>query len=239
MRERCPDPVAGEGSGLAPVAAIIPAWNEEQRIQTTVQALWAIPAVKEIIVVDDGSQDTTGLRARAAGGCVLRLSRRQGKAAAVRRGLAHTRAPIVLLVDADTGASAIHAEALLAPILAGAADMTIGRLPGRRRGGLGVLIGTSRWALRRLTGANLTQPLSGQRALRREALAAVTTWGWGYGLEVALSTQIIRAGFVVQEVETGFTHRVTGFTLSGWFHRTRQLAHVWTTLFILALRGRS
>lgn len=219
------------------VTAIIPAWNEADRIGTTVRTLRSVPGIDDVVVVDDGSTDATAAAAAAAGGRVLRLPRRRGKAAAVRRGLAATRAPIVLLLDADIGDSAVHAGALLAPVLAGEADMTVGRLPASGGGGgFGLVVGTARWALRRKTGALLTQPLSGQRAIRRAALTAVDTWGWGFGLELALSMQLLQAGYTVREVDTGFAHRVTGFALPHLLHRARQLAHVWVTLLLLALR---
>jgi len=217
--------------------AVIPAWNEAGRIGATVRALRSVPEVGDILVVDDGSTDATAAEAAGAGARVLRLPRRRGKAAAVRRGLEAVGSPVILLLDADLGDSAAHAGALLAPVLAGEADMTVGRLPpSGRGGGFGLVVGTARWALRRLAGVGLDQPLSGQRALRRDALAAVRTWGWGFGLELALSLQVLRAGFAVREVDTAFAHRVTGFAWRHLLHRARQLAHVWITLLLLALR---
>lgn len=230
-------PYPGTGE-QPPVTAIIPAWNEAGRIGATVRSLKSVPGVDHILVVDDGSTDQTADEAAAAGARVLRLPRRRGKAAAVQRGLAATGAPVVLLLDADIGDSAHYAGALLAPVLAGEADMTVGRLPpSGRGGGFGLVVGTARWALRRKTGALLEQPLSGQRAIRRAALAAVDTWGWGFGLEFALSMQLIKAGYVVREVDTGFAHRVTEFAWRHLLHRARQLAHVGITWLLLALRG--
>lgn len=221
------------------VSVLIPARDEEQRVAETVRAAARLPGVVEVVVVDDGSRDATAARARAAGARVIRLERNVGKAGAVRAAWPATRADLVLLLDADLGATAAGAAPLLAPVQAGEADMTIGRFPARAwRGGFGLAVGLARLGVRWATGRALAAPLSGQRAVRRQVLAAVACWGRGWGLEVALDLAALAAGFRVVEVPVQLDHRRTGRDLRGFVHRGRQLLDVAYTLGMWTLAGR-
>jgi glycosyltransferase involved in cell wall biosynthesis len=109
------------------LSCIIPAWNEGPRIAAVLRIVASHPLVAETIVVDDGSTDDTAAIAAAIPGVrVLRLARNGGKTAAVARGIAAARGSVVMLVDADlAGLTGRDVWALAAPVLAGAADMTI------------------------------------------------------------------------------------------------------------------
>ncbi len=109
------------------VSCIIAAWNEGPRIGAVLTALAAHPLLAEVIVVDDGSgDDTAAVAAGFAGVQVLRLPRNGGKSAAVLAGAALARQPLVLLLDADlSGLEAAAVTRLLAPVLAGSADVAI------------------------------------------------------------------------------------------------------------------
>jgi len=48
------------------IAAVIPAYNEDRTVGLVVRAVKSVPAISEVIVVDDGSEDRTKERARAA-----------------------------------------------------------------------------------------------------------------------------------------------------------------------------
>jgi len=82
-------------------AAIIPAYNEETTIVQVIEPLLASSYVGEVVVVSDGSTDATAERARQAGARVVELDARQGKGAAMLRGVGETEAPIVCFFDAD------------------------------------------------------------------------------------------------------------------------------------------
>ena len=72
----------------------------------------------------------------------------------------------------------------------------------------------------------MADPLSGQRALRREVWERIGGFEPGFGAEVALTIDAIRAGFRVVEVPTTMTHRVTGRDWAAKRHRARQLMAV-------------
>ncbi len=223
------------------VCALLPAFNEAERIGTTVAALCARPEIGDIVVMDDGSTDGTAEIARAAGATLVLTAKNGGKGAALAAAYseAKNRGDIFLLLDADLGASAGEAIKLLPPIVAGEADMTIGLLPpdpgfaaSGQSGGRGWVVRLARWGIARRTGQTFRQPLSGQRALRAEVLEALGgTFAPGFGVEVDLTVRTLQAGFRVQEVETQFRHHVTGGDWASVRHRARQFRDVARVVF--------
>ena len=220
----------------ARVCALLPAYNEAARIAVTVAALRARPEIAEIIVSDDGSTDGTAEIARRAGAAHVLVGQNGGKGAALAAAYryARDRADIFLLLDGDLGASAGEALKLLGPLLSGEADMTVGLLPPDpafaatgQSGGRGFVVRLARWGIGRRTGQTFAQPLSGQRAVRREVLEALGgTFAAGFGVEVDLTVRALRAGFRVVEVATQFQHKVTGGDWASVRHRTRQFRDV-------------
>jgi glycosyltransferase involved in cell wall biosynthesis len=221
--------------------ALIPAFNEADKIGATVEAVRSIVSVERVIVIDDGSKDATADVAGSAGAEVLRLDRNRGKGAALQVGVGvllrkmsdGSPAPdIVLLLDGDLGASAVEAENLLHPVAEGLADMTIAVLPTPPgSGGFGVVKDLARREIRELGGGyNAQAPLSGQRALSWECLQAVLPFAQGYGVEVALTIRALQQDFRILEVMLEMYHRTTGKTMSGFIHRGKQYLDVYRTI---------
>lgn len=220
-----------------PVTVLIPAHNEATRIADTVTAARALPGVTQVLVVDDGSTDDTAVLAEAGGAMVLRQMPNGGKGAALRAGLAACPTDphaIILLLDADLGASAAEAAALLIPVLADEADLTIARFPKPPgKAGFGLVKGLARGGTWLLTGRTLQAPISGQRAARRWVLDAAPIAD-GYGVEVAMNVAAGDAGARIVEVPVEMTHAHTGRTVSGFRHRGRQFAHIFAALLAAA-----
>lgn len=216
---------------MGEVVAIIPAFNEEERIAATVAALRSIPAVTGVCVVDDGSEDETSARAEQAGAVVLRLPSNQGKAAALAAGVSQTQGDFLLFADADLGSSAGRLGILISLVQAGQADMAIAHfLPAvsqRRGGGMGWAKGMAARAIYQLTGWQPLSPLSGQRALRRTLWQKVQPLPAGFGVEVALTIRALQRGFRVVEVPVELEHRVTGWGWRDVVHRGRQWWAIW------------
>ncbi len=215
------------------VSVIIPAYAEAGRVGETVTAVLAgmdaLPdLIPEVIVVDDGSPDATAEEAESAGARVVRLRRNHGKGAALTAGLAKAKGEILVLLDADLRQSAGEAAHLLAPILDGAADVTVAsfpRTPGRRAG-FGMVLTLARWGIRRAGGAPMQSPLSGQRAMSRKAWERIGRLDADFGVEMGLNLDAARLGLRVVEVPTTMSHRVTGRNWAGFRHRGRQFLYV-------------
>lgn len=223
------------------VAVIIPAKDEEDRIATTVKAAGELPGVGLVVVVDDGSSDTTTAVAEQAGARVVRHSRNRGKGAAMETGAEAVRlldrpdAPPrhLLFLDADLAETAAAAAPLVEPVRAGTADMTIAVFASTvKLGGHGIVVRTSREGIRRATGWTATQPLNGQRCLTRAAFEAARPLAPGFGVETALTIDLLRAGLRVIEVEVPLAHRATGTDWRAQRHRARQLRDVLRALAV-------
>ncbi|WP_326826705.1 glycosyltransferase [Streptosporangium sp. NBC_01639] len=214
-------------------AAIIPAKDEADRIGATVTAALALSDVDLVVVVDDGSTDQTGRVAKAAGASVVRHSRNRGKAAAMESGAEAVRLldgeepRHLLFLDADLGESAHRAAPLVKPVMAGEADMTIAVFATRvKLGGHGFVVKLAREGIARATGWTPTQPLNGQRCLTRVAFEAARPLAHGFGVETALTIDLLRRGFRVREVEVEMSHRATGTDWKAQLHRARQFRDV-------------
>lgn len=223
----------------ASVAVVIPAKDEADRIAETVAAAAAICEVDLVVVVDDGSRDDTASLARAAGAEVVRHDHNRGKAAAMTSGAAYVsrhetgeRPRALLFVDADLGASAVATGALVGPVLAGEAEMTIAVLPPQpvAGGGHGFVVRLATAGIQRATGWTPTQPLSGMRCLTRAAYETARPLARGWGVEVGLTIDLLRAGLRITEVPCELRHRVTGRDWRGQVHRARQYRDVWWAL---------
>jgi Glycosyl transferase family 2 len=221
--------VGAEGT----VLALVPARDEADRVGATVQALRALPGVAEVLVVSDGSTDATAAKALEAGAHCLDLPRNLGKGGALNAGLAalmgrvaerlSPEPAVLLLADADLADTAGRLGRLLDPVLAGEADLAIADLPAQQgAGGFGVAMGLARRGMARATGRRMAEPLSGQRAVRWEALPALLPFAPGFGVEVAMTMDALRAGLRVVEVEVDLQHNATGKDLAGLLHRARQ-----------------
>ncbi|WP_026412487.1 glycosyltransferase family 2 protein [Actinomadura oligospora] len=217
------------------VAVIIPAKDEADRIGATVEAALGLPGADLVVVVDDGSSDGTGKAAERAGARVVRHSRNRGKGAAMETGaeavrlLDHGRDQPrhLLFLDADLAGTAAEAAPLVAPVRAGGADMTIAVFSSTvKLGGHGFVVRLSRDGIHRATGWTPTQPLNGQRCLTRAAFEAARPLAAGFGVETALTIDLLRKGFRVTEVEVPLAHRATGTDWRAQLHRARQFRDV-------------
>jgi hypothetical protein len=225
-------------SDLSRVACVIPAKDEEQRIAATVTAARDLPGVEIVIVCNDGSVDRTSERAAGAGAIVVSHTRNRGKAAAVESavnglGVIEQRdklpeAGCLLLLDADLDSSAANCAPLVGPVINGEADLTIAVLPaqltddGGNPGGFGLVVNAAKRGIAELTGWTPQAPLSGQRCITRRAFELASPLAAGWGLEVGMTIDVLRAGLKISEIEIDLRHRATGTDLGAQLHRAAQ-----------------
>ena len=194
------------------IAVAIPCYNEAGAVEAVV-AEWrrALPEA-EIVVFDNNSGDGTGAIARRLGVRVVEV-RDQGKGHAVRaifEDLADRDA--VILVDGDGTYPADFARALLEPVLAGRADMTVGnRKPVAELGamspirGLGnVLIGSAFFAL---IGPGTRDLLSGYRVFGRHFREVIRPRSTGFEIEAELVGQAVARGLRVVQLDVPYRPR--------------------------------
>ncbi len=231
------------------VAVVIPARNESDRIGATVAAATGLPGVDIVVVVDDGSTDGTAAAAARAGASVVRHARNRGKAAAMETGAKKVRLleqpdaravpRHLLFLDGDLAESAAQAGPLADPVRRGAADMTIAVFSDRvRQGGHGFVVSLSGAGIQRATGWRPDQPLNGQRCLTRAAFEAARPLAAGFGVETALTIDLLRQGMRVTQVEVPLAHRATGTDWRSQLHRARQFADVARALAVRQLGRR-
>lgn len=206
------DHPAGAG---APLAVVIPAYNEEPTVAEVVtevpDEVAGLPA--ETIVVVDGASDATAAAAACAGAlvCDVTVNRGQGAALALGYWLARARgAQIIATIDADGQYEPSELSRVIEPILAGRADFVSGsrrlgtELTTDRVRHLGVLVFGALFSA--LVGNRVTDPACGIRAMRSEVTAAVTLEQPQYQASELMISAALN-GFRLAEVPTTMRDR--------------------------------
>lgn len=207
---------------------IVAARDEADLVGETIAALrGAFPGVP-IWVADDASTDGTAEVAMKAGARVVSRGRSHGKGgnvtAAAEAVLSEGDAPErILLCDGDLGGSAARLPSLVAAVEAGESDLAVAVFGRPVGGGIGAALGFSRRAIRSLCGFDAEAPISGQRAMRIEVLRATLPFAGGYGMEIGMTVDAVRAGYRVGEYKLDLSHRATRWTPGDFLHRGRQL----------------
>ena len=215
---------------IAPIAGllvIVAARNEADRIGATLDALRDAFPEAELWVGDDASTDGTGEAALAHGARVVGRGRPHGKGgnmtAVATAALDGSSAELALVCDGDLGGSAAALAGLVEAVEGGDCDLAVATFARRVGGGFGVALRFARWAIRSRCGYVANAPISGQRAMRADVLRALLPFADGYGMEIGMTVDAVRAGYRIREVELDLEHRATGRTFGGFVHRGRQL----------------
>lgn len=172
------------------ITAIVPAYNEEERIGTVLSVLKTVPIIDEVIVVNDGSSDNTSSAARSFGVAVHDRRENGGKGAAMQTGIeAAQESDILLFIDADLiGMTPQHIEDLVQPLLKDSElMMTVGKFAGGR--------------LSTDLAQAIVPMISGQRAVKRSFLEGLHDLSeTGFGVEIAITQHAKRNKYKVEEI---------------------------------------
>ena len=199
------------------LSVVIPVYNEDATLEALVERVRHVPLDKEIIVVDDGSTDSSPdlLRRLEAQGRVraLRHPENRGKGAALRTGFAAARGQVVVVQDADLEYDPAELPKLIQPILDGRADVVygsrfVGHEPHR-------VLYFWHWLGNRfltllsnlLTNLNLTDMETGAKAFRRECLADLRLEEDRFGFEPEITAKVAAARLRVYEVGVFYAGR--------------------------------
>lgn len=200
------------------IDVVIPALNEAIAIPLV---LAEIPAwIRQVVVVDNGSSDATGAVASARGARVVTELRR-GYGYACLAGLASLQKPdAVVFLDGDHSDYPAEMERLVAPILAGQADLVIGsRLAGRMQPGAMLWhahFGNRllSWMVRRTTGCRVTD-IGPFRAVTWNCLQSLSLKEGRYGWTLEMMLKAVRAGYRMEEIPVSYRPRLGQSKVSG------------------------
>lgn len=212
----------GSATNQEGVAVILPAYNEEQTIAPTIEDFHGSLPEASIWVINNRSSDATEQIARETlsrlgckGGVIN--ERRTGKGNAVRRAFLDIDADIYILADADMTYPAAQARDLMAPVLAGEADMVVGD-----RHSAGHYAAENKRALHgfgnrlvrdlvnKLFHANLTDIMSGYRVFSRRFVKSYPILVEGFEIETDMTLHALDKRFRIVEIPVEYRDRPAG-----------------------------
>ena len=244
----------GESLGKVTVVrtvVIIPAYNEGARIGEVVREVRMTVPEYDVLVVDDGSRDNTGLGAMAAGAEVISHPFNLGYGVAIQTGYKYALAQeyeYLVQMDGDGQHDPSFIPMLLAPVMAGETDFALGsRFLGIgsyepsavRRVGMGFF----RRLVSLLIGQRITDSTSGQQAFNRNVIRFFTTEVFPCDYPDAdMLITLHRAGFRIREVPVRMYASAAGKTMhSGWkplYYLFKMLLSIFVTLLRADRRNR-
>jgi glycosyltransferase involved in cell wall biosynthesis len=195
-------------------AVLIPCYNEEQTIAGVVRDFKSRLPEAEIYVYDNNSTDKTADEARRAG-AIVRYEKKQGKGNVIRTMFREVDADLYLMVDGDGTYPADMAHELMKPVIEGIADMAIGsRLhdvseskfrPINRLGNKIFL-----FVLNSVFNVNVTDLLSGYRAMNRHVVKSLPIISSGFEIETELTVKSLERRLRIIEVPINLSQRPEG-----------------------------
>lgn len=203
---------------MSRITAVLPAFNEEITIGSIV--ILTKPYVDSILVIDDGSSDRTSDVASIAGADVVRHTVNLGKGAALKTGFSYCNgADVIVTMDTDGQHNPADIPRLVAPILAGKADMVNGsRYIGGSFQGTPIYRRIGQIILDKVTnmnsGIDITDTQSGFRAFSISAIAVFRLEQQGMAIESEMLTDAAKFGLRIKEVEIGVRYDVDGSSMN-------------------------
>jgi glycosyltransferase involved in cell wall biosynthesis len=224
------------------VSVVIPALNEAESIGTVVSSMpWG--QIAECIVIDNGSTDSTGMIATAAGARVIESPRGYGAAMRAGVGAALPSSTIIVCMDGDGSDCIEEMQNLVGPIERDEADFVVGsRTRGRRDPGsmlasqlfAAYLMG---WLAKVVYGFRYTD-MGPFRAIRRGSLEQMAMTEMTYGWNLEMQLKAITLGLRIREIPVSYRRRIGGESkVSGNLKASLEAARRIIGVFLRVRRG--
>lgn len=199
------------------ISIIVPVFNEEATIVPVLMRLMAVdlPATREIIVLNDGSNDATHAALDAFDGrhpevIVVHLPQNRGKGHAVRAGLARATGTVIAIQDADLELDPAQIGGLVEPILRGDADVVYGsRFLSAPSGVSANRLGNAAltWATNVLYGSSLTDMETCYKVMRGDIARRLRLTADRFEIEPEITAQLLLGGYRLVERPVTFSPR--------------------------------
>lgn len=198
----------------ADIAVLIPCYNEEITVGKVIRDFRAALPTATIYVYDNNSTDKTAEIATAEG-AIVRKENRQGKGFVVQSMFRDIQADYYVLVDGDDTYPAAHVQTLLAPVMAGECDMSVGcRLSQKKQKSfprfhiLGNFL--IRYLINKLFSQHLRDILSGYRCFSNNFVKTCPVLSKGFEIETEMTLQALNKRFKILEYDVPYGERPEG-----------------------------
>lgn len=200
------------------LSVVIPVFNEERTIKAVIENVLKIPALLEIIVVDDCSVDSTSailaeLASQNPQVRWLQHEKNKGKCAALKTGFASSKGRIVIVQDADLEYDPTEIPDVIDPIVTGKADVVFGSRFLVRKAARVVYFyhylanKVLTFCSNLFTNLNLTDVETGYKAFRGEIVRNMVLRSRGFGFEIEVTAKIAKLRCRVYEVPISYYGR--------------------------------
>jgi dolichol-phosphate hexosyltransferase len=197
------------------LSVLIPALNEERTIDAVLEAVLAVPAALEVILVDDGSSDATWARMQHWAGHprvqALRHDRQRGKGAAIRTALTRARGRVILVQDADMEYEISDYPRLLDPIIKGRAHVVYGTrvFASHTAHSFWYVMGNKgvTTVANLLFNVYLSDIETAYKVFPREAALAMNLEARGFEVDPEITAKLLRMGYRIHEVPVDYVAR--------------------------------
>ena len=193
------------------LSVIIPIYNEETTCRQLIEKVKSIPIQKQIIVIDDGSTDSSSsILKRIEGIMLITHEINQGKGCAIQSAISHIKGDFVVLQDGDLEYSPTDYEKMLTLLEADRADVVFGSRWIENKSYLAYHTMGNRlitWFANQLLGVTLTDMASCYKMMPAKTLRSLKIASAGFGLEAEITAKVFKKKLRVVEVPVQYKRR--------------------------------
>ena len=193
------------------LTVIIPIYNEETTCRQLIEKVKSIPIQKQIIVIDDGSTDSSSSILKKIEGIKLIAHEiNQGKGCAIQSAISHIKGDFVVLQDGDLEYSPTDYEKMLTLLEADRADVVFGSRWIENTSSLAYHTMGNRlitWFANQLLGVTLTDMASCYKMMPAKTLRSLKIASAGFGLEAEITAKVFKKKLRVVEVPVQYERR--------------------------------